>query len=73
MVQPLDDAGEVADAVTVGVPEGPGVDLVDDATPPPRVPGRGGRDPLAQGDGVGAGCDGEADPLPLSTIPVMVA
>jgi hypothetical protein len=30
------DAGQVADAIAVGVGEGAGVDLVDGAAPPPR-------------------------------------
>ena len=37
VVEALDDAGEVADAVAVGVLEGAGVDLVDDAALPPLV------------------------------------
>jgi hypothetical protein len=35
-----DDPGQVADAVTVGVGEAPGVDLVDDPALPPVVEGR---------------------------------
>jgi hypothetical protein len=38
MVEVAADAGQVADAVAVGVGERPRVDLVDDSTPPPRHP-----------------------------------
>ena len=42
VVQVLDDAPDVPVAVTVGVGEGPGVDLVEDAALPPRpCPGGG--------------------------------
>ena len=36
MIEPRADAGEVADAVAVGVRERARVDLVDDRRPPPR-------------------------------------
>ncbi len=42
VVEPLAHALEVADAVAVGVGEGPGVDLVDDAGSPPGSGGGGG-------------------------------
>ncbi len=41
VVEPLGDAVEVADAVTVGVLEAAGVDLVDDGVLPPGVAAAG--------------------------------
>ena len=40
VVEPLNDAREVADAVAVGIAEAARVDLVDHRTPPPVVPAR---------------------------------
>ena len=50
-----DDAGEIADAIAVGVGEGARVDLVDDGVLPP-LPGGGARDGAGDG-GVGGAAD----------------
>jgi hypothetical protein len=37
MVQMFDDAGQIAHAVSVGVGEGSGIDLIEDSRPPPGL------------------------------------
>ena len=56
VVEPLGDAGKIADPVTIGVAEGARVDLVDDRPAPPCERGVGGN------SGVGkSGCHQSSD------------